>query len=72
MPLATATNDRLWDCKLRFDGKNVAEGLKQLLARGVIDSSSMPNWLADISSASTNSITITPQGLEDQELETNP
>jgi len=68
MPLMTANDDKLWDCKLRFDGKNVAEGLKQLLARGVIDPSTMPEWLADISSASTNSITITPQGLEDEEL----
>jgi hypothetical protein len=64
----TANDDKLWDCKMRFDGKNVAEGLKQLLARGVIDPSTMPEWLADISSASTNSITITPQGLEDEEL----
>jgi hypothetical protein len=69
MPLVSAPQDQIWDCKLRFDGKNVAEGLKQLLARDVIDSATMPEWLADISSASTNTITITPEGLEDQELE---
>ncbi|CAO3663026.1 unnamed protein product [Umbelopsis ramanniana] len=67
MPLASAPQDQLWDCKLRFDGKNVSEGLKQLLARGVIDAATMPEWLADVSSASTNTITITPEGLEDDE-----
>jgi Kinetochore protein CHL4 like len=67
MPLVSASQDQLWDCKLRFDGKNVSEGLKQLLARGVIDAATMPEWLADISSASTNTMTITPEGLEDND-----
>ncbi|CAM0142813.1 hypothetical protein VKS41_002623 [Umbelopsis sp. WA50703] len=67
MPLHGLPDDRLWDCKLRFDGKNVAEGLKQLLAKGAIDAPTMPEWLADISSTTTNTITITPEGLEDQD-----